>query len=691
MYYLYQEVIKVKAQENMVLSNFIITEENMKISIVIPIYNVEDFLKDCIESVLVQTYSNIEIILVNDGSTDSSPEICEEYALKDKRIKVVHKENGGLSDARNVGLETASGEYVYFLDSDDLIEPFAIEDLVNSAQSSNADVILFDARVINEDGSPYTELPFAMRYYRVADYSKITTGKEMFKEMLINDEYCSAVPLMFIRKSAIKNKFIPILHEDEIFTVQLLYSAKTVAYHSGVLYIRRNRQGSITTGTKSSKHYTGVYKVIEELVKIPNRDESINKYICRLYRYSQTIYHQLSKEDKKIVKNDRKGLNRIIKNNYFFGISKLKLFYYFGQACVITNPLLMKILRIPYRLLKKCTQKNKYKERINALKINKGHRRIILIGAPIHGNLGDHAIIMAEKQLFKKILSDVEIADIEMPFYKICKKDLKKCISSKDVIVISGGGWLGNQWIHNEYTVREIISSYPYNTVIIMPQTIYYETQQDVDKQISEAEKIYSSHDNLLLCLRDFNSYEFAKIHNFKEILYVPDIALYLNYDNLNLKRSNVLLCKREDIEKVISDNIWTKIELILQEKRQSYMYTTTVVKNVAVCHKENAVMKKLKEFASSKLVITDRLHAMIFSAITGTPCIAFDNTSKKVSGVYEWIKNLKYIHYVDNLDSAIVLMYEILNNEPVEFTYDSPNFNKLIDEILIRFEDKEK
>lgn len=661
----------------------------MVVSIIIPIYNVEDFLKDCIESVLCQTYNNIEIILVNDGSTDSSPEICEEYALKDKRIKVIHKENGGLSDARNLGLEVANGEYVYFLDSDDLIEPFAIEELMECAKENNSDVVMFDARVINEDGSPYTQLPFSMRYYRVANYSTITNGRKLFGEMLINNEYCSAVPLMFIKKDAIKNKFIPILHEDEIFTLQLLYSAKTVIYYSGVLYIRRNRQGSITTGVKTSKHYMGISKVIQELAKIPNRDESINKYICRLYRYSQTIYHKLSKKDKKVVKIDRKEVNGLIKRESFFGNKKLKFYYYFGQACVLTNPILIKVTKMLYRIYNKGT--GKYKERLKTLKKSKGDKRIILIGAPVHGNLGDHAIIMAEKQLFKKILTDVELIDIEMPFFRCCKNELKKCISKNDVIVISGGGWLGNQWIHNEYTVRDIINSYQNNRIVIMPQTIYYEMQPDMNKQVLEAEKIYSSHEKLLLCLRDLNSYEFARIHNFKEILYVPDIALYLNYDNLNLKRNRVLLCKREDIEKCILDDVWKKIEIALNAKEQSYTYTTTVVKNVDVCHRENAVVKKLKEFASSKLVITDRLHAMIFSAITGTPCIAFDNTSKKVSGVYEWIKNLKYIHFVEDVEGAICIMNKVLAGEIEGDIYKSPDFNELIEKILIRFEDKDK
>lgn len=104
---------------------------NELVSVIIPIYDVENYLRQCVDSVIKQTYSNLEIILVDDGSPDRCPVICDKYAESDSRIKVIHKKNGGLSDARNAGLSIAQGEYVYFLDSDDYIELEAIETLVN--------------------------------------------------------------------------------------------------------------------------------------------------------------------------------------------------------------------------------------------------------------------------------------------------------------------------------------------------------------------------------------------------------------------------------------------------------------------------------------------------------------------------------------------------------------------------------
>lgn len=115
-----------------------------EVSVVVPIYNVAEYLPKCIESILAQTYPDYELILVNDGSKDNSPEIAEEYAKKDPRIKVIHKPNGGLSDARNEGMKYATGKYVSFIDSDDFIEPDMLEKCVNAMHADDADMVIFD-------------------------------------------------------------------------------------------------------------------------------------------------------------------------------------------------------------------------------------------------------------------------------------------------------------------------------------------------------------------------------------------------------------------------------------------------------------------------------------------------------------------------------------------------------------------
>ena len=110
------------------------------VSVVIPVYNVEKYLIRCLESVILQTYRNLEIVLVDDGSTDNSGKICDEYAERDSRIKVIHKENGGLSDARNVGIKSASADYIVFIDSDDYVKNVYVQSLVEIALRYDVDI-----------------------------------------------------------------------------------------------------------------------------------------------------------------------------------------------------------------------------------------------------------------------------------------------------------------------------------------------------------------------------------------------------------------------------------------------------------------------------------------------------------------------------------------------------------------------
>ena len=112
----------------------------MKISVIVPVYNVENYLTRCVDSILSQTYKNIEILLIDDGSTDASGDICNEYCREDSRVSVVHQRNGGLASARNAGIDISTGEYLTFIDSDDYVSSYYIENLVNAIKKFNADL-----------------------------------------------------------------------------------------------------------------------------------------------------------------------------------------------------------------------------------------------------------------------------------------------------------------------------------------------------------------------------------------------------------------------------------------------------------------------------------------------------------------------------------------------------------------------
>lgn len=211
------------------------------ISIIVPIYKVEKYLKKCIDSIINQTYKNLEIILVDDGSPDGCGSICDSYSLLDKRIKVIHKENGGLSDARNTGINIARGEYLAFVDSDDFIHPQMIEILYNVVTEQKADIGICDFREVNEDGQYVQDAINAdteIVCYEGWDIMKQLQQKNLITVVAWNKLY---------RASLFENIRYPRghVHEDEFVIHRILNKCVKTAYTNNKLYFYRKRPESI--------------------------------------------------------------------------------------------------------------------------------------------------------------------------------------------------------------------------------------------------------------------------------------------------------------------------------------------------------------------------------------------------------------------------------------------------------------
>lgn len=310
-------------------------ENQALISVIIPVYNVEAYLRECVESVLKQTYQNFEIILVDDGSTDSSGVICDEYVDKDERVSVIHQSNGGLSVARNTGLSESNGDYIYFLDSDDYIAENALEHLIKIAEKDNSDIVFFDA-VSFADTNDFT---VKQNYIRKNNY-QTDNGLNVFSKMSKNQEFHSAVPLLFIRKEFLLNScitFIPgILFEDMVFTYQLFCKSVTVSQCSEALYYRRYRKNSIMTSSKTIKHFKScvvVYQHNAEFTskQISNNTDCLNDFVCRCAFNVFNVFEKLSKSDKKSCKNELKIFKKDILEKNAFGNTALKMRCY-GKA-----------------------------------------------------------------------------------------------------------------------------------------------------------------------------------------------------------------------------------------------------------------------------------------------------------------------------------------------------------------------
>ncbi|MBP3238157.1 MAG: polysaccharide pyruvyl transferase family protein [Lachnospiraceae bacterium] len=286
----------------------------------------------------------------------------------------------------------------------------------------------------------------------------------------------------------------------------------------------------------------------------------------------------------------------------------------------------------------------RYKSILNNLKTDK-KSKIILFGTPAHGNLGDQAIAISEMKFLHDIAGDRKVIEIPMPLYKTYRKQLCKCIREDDIIIISGGGWMGNLWIHNEITIREIVEDYSRNKIIIFPQTLYYTEDEQGLSTAEETKVIFDKHNNLILTVRDSRSFEYARKQlGFipdRNLLFCPDMVVYGTLAMKSIikpKEKNALLCLRNDIEK---KNDSSSIVKILNDAGYITKETTTVLNNLIPMDKrDEAVKTKIKEFGEASIVVTDRLHAMLFALLAGTPCLAFDNTTGKVFGVGQYLKD---------------------------------------------------
>lgn len=256
------------------------------VSIIVPIYKVEQYLRRCLNSIVIQTYTNLEIILVDDGSPDNCPQICDEYAAKDKRIVVIHKENGGLSDARNVGLEKCIGQFIYFCDSDDEISPKCIEQLIEKyEQNTDAEIIIGEIKASQKNNHNYDN-SFCQSTDSLDNNLQIRKSFYRTKEKIP----VNAVDKLIKRDFLIKNHLFfykGVIHEDELWMFFIVKYCKKIVFFHGPTYIRHINPNSITTGTPIEKKNLAWGKILD--IVFDNLDEPCWKE--QFFAYSRLLVH----------------------------------------------------------------------------------------------------------------------------------------------------------------------------------------------------------------------------------------------------------------------------------------------------------------------------------------------------------------------------------------------------------------
>lgn len=322
------------------------------------------------------------------------------------------------------------------------------------------------------------------------------------------------------------------------------------------------------------------------------------------------------------------------------------------------------------------------------LKIRKSD--IVLLDTPLHGNLGDQAIAIAEIQILKENFPNKTVLEVPADYLDRFETKFAKITPLTKLILVHGGGFLGDLWPNEEYRFRKIVDAFRNHKLIVFPQTISFSSYKK-NQFFEDSRKAYINGKKMHICLREQKSMDIMKKY-FPEIniLKVPDSVLMMKMKCNNEIKKNAILCFRADHEKIVSDVNVNFIKKTIEErfrKDEIYELDTVISHKIKIKSRKTHVKNLLTEFAKAKIVITDRLHGMVFAAITNTPCIALGNVNGKVEGVYEWLKCNNYIYYLEDLNS-FKEMYESIDLDR-NYIYNNAFIKKEYEKLIMLINEK--
>lgn len=292
----------------------------------------------------------------------------------------------------------------------------------------------------------------------------------------------------------------------------------------------------------------------------------------------------------------------------------------------------------------------------------------LIFNSPDYPNIGDIAIGLSERVFLNTYFSEYDVIEISCKQYEKEKKKIQNAVKKEDIIFITGGGNIGSLWLNIEDYVTSIINTFTDNTIIVFPQTIYFEEDNVGNKEKEEFVNAVKKHSNIILAVREEHSYNCAikMLGCADQVMQVPDMALNLRPDCKKENSKGALLCIREDKESKKIDI--SAIERALRKKIECVEKISSLpVDSTSLEDRAHEVEKVCNMLASKEIVVTDRLHCMILCALVGTPCVAFDNVSGKLSGVYNWIKKLSYIKLIKDEDDIEQQILSLVGTQKTE------------------------
>ena len=618
-----------------------------KVSIFLPIYNKAKYLKKTIESLQSQTLKDIEIVTVNDCSTDNSLEILKELAKKDKRIKIVdYKPNRGPLYARAMGILNCTGEYILNLDSDDrLYGNDSLEFLYNKAKKSDLDVILYSRLIKYEDGTSQTAI-------RCTIFDKIIKQPELYEITFREDN--TLRDFLIWNKIVKKEVYLKAYHflekriygekwthyDDNIWSILIHKFANSMECVNKTLYIHMLNPTSLTKKVGSLDEVKSVIDKYE-MYKIIYSTEKEKKYlISEFYNLMdlvenfgnfRNLFHENENIKNWVIKTCKDFINEFQNESHYIRIAEHFLRKVSNNKIIIFKK---DNIDLDIDLM--------YKSMLNFIK-NEKNKTVV------HANILDH----------RKI------------------EDMKTFIYPNDTIIGLNVEFFENNWI---YFDKNIINEFPNNKVLLFSSNYINDTL------INSSNNIYNYKSNVVIFVHNDITLNFLKQFLNNKILTIPNIATY--YDNLSLNGSEII------------NNDYALIFLEHSEHKTKYYkniynilskyYKKIKVKNIDKMIIDIIINNNINEYLREwiykikryNIIITDNWHGMIISTISGTSCIIVDNINTILKSEYnKWFKDLDYISFISEYsDINIEKEINLLKNKATPNMYNKSIFNHYYD-----------
>lgn len=731
-----------------------------KVSIVVPVYNAQKWLGYCLNSLLAQTWTEFEVILVNDGSTDDSLEICRNYAELDSRFRVLDVPNGGVSRARNLGVSQATGRYLVFVDSDDVVTPDMLEVMLDCARRTGMELVAGDMSLVD---FARPEAPRGLLCARWAGEGERVYDKEafarnrmrlIFNTSLLEGPCAKLYSLDLWRKLDLQFPPELSLGEDFVANMQYYAACNGIAFLNRTVYYYNNesQSNSLTHQYRKDLFETKMY-LIERLREFigPKEEMDPDEWSCYCSYVACTGFKCLAaaatderfatqearlEEVRKIVDDPlfREGCAR---NSWipdeFLAARKAVLDGDAEKTLHILQTPTPQLVQKKRELGEKVQAKkasfktgckhalqkvlyplqrlNRYINRLQTqehaeelanlqqtldqfrpvlsatdtleqLKTDvammrgalwnetktfeqqqvmelRQKKKALMLATAEHQNIGDAAIDLAEQNLLMQYFPGYY--QVEFSTYEIPNKYhfLQAIVNPSDILFINGGGNMGSLYREEEELHRRIVQDFPNNKIVVLPQTIYFADTPEGQAELALSARVYNHHKDLTIFARGRESYDFACRHfGHAKIKLMADVVLSLHRD-YGFDRSGVLLCLRGDGESVLAQQNQQILDTVQRFDPDVEIRTNIAEQDISRVERAAVVNDELQRYARRRVVVTDRLHGMIFAAVTGTPCVVLDNATHKSRDFYEtFLQDSNAVFYIgtdcDRLEEAI-------------------------------------